>query len=602
MFYRNISFRVKIFIIIFIAILLPVILVSSILFKRSEQAITDQTSKVVISSLDFAIQNIDYSLDAAVGMSELILTDSGFISTADSGRIFDDEEKTRKYSGVRELLNFILARIKSLNILAGIDSFYVYLVNQDAIIDSKTTYYENVNEDNVDFLQKLKSDEYNEAWFVSEPVDYYTINRIESRLADSKHLITYNKVLKGKSGNTLAVLAVNIDENFLSDYYKRIQTGISGEFVVIDRNENIAAHANKSVIGKKFDKYSELNSRITNSKYQSGSFFLKIDNEEKFVVYSISKYSTWRYIVIIPASDILGKVYEIRSFLFVIISITILLVFGITLLLSFTFYKPLEKLVSAMQKIESRNLNVKIDDKRRDEYQKVYKGFNDMVSELKSLINDLTNEKILKKEAEIKLLQAQINPHFLYNTLESIHSIAKIKNVEEISLMVSALSKFFRISLSGGKDIVTLSEAIDLAVSYLTIQNIRFKGKISYDVNVTEELKGYKVPKLILQPIVENSIYHGIERRKGEGKLVITGEMEDGVLKLVVEDNGIGIDKDNLQELRESIESESFEDSRNFALRNLNRQIKLKYGPGYGIYIESESGIGTRVSVRLPIM
>jgi two-component system, sensor histidine kinase YesM len=274
----------------------------------------------------------------------------------------------------------------------------------------------------------------------------------------------------------------------------------------------------------------------------------------------------------------------------------------LTYLLSYIFYNPLKKIVSAMQMIENRNLDVRINDNRADEYHKVYKGFNNMVTELNSLIRDLVNEKILKKEAQIKLLQAQINPHFLYNTLESIHSIAKIKKVDEISSMVSALSKFFRISLSGGKDDVTLSEAIELVLNYLTIQNIRFNGKIDYQINIPEELRKAIVPKLILQPVAENSIYHGIEQKKGIGILIISALSQKGEMELIIEDNGIGINEKNLLELRNSIENGSFEDSRNFALKNLNRQIKLKYGINYGLKIESVEGNGTSVHIKLPII
>ncbi len=599
--FRNTSFRVKIFIIIFAAILVPMILVSSVLFKRSEQAITEKTSEVVISSINFAINNIDSALDAVTGMSKLMLTDTRLISTAEKEYKFSEEEKVQKYGGIRDLLSFFITRIKTLNMLPGIDSFYLYLPNQNTIIDSKSTYYENINENNVDFLQKLNRKEETDSWFISSPVDYYTLNKIETRLETDK-LITFNKVLKGDSNNTVAVLAVNVSENFVSDFYNKIQKGIPGNFVVMDRNQIVVAYSDKKVIGTKLDKYTALNSKIEKLKSDNGSFFLRIDNQEQFVVYSISNYTKWRYIVIIPASNILGKVYEIQKFLFIILSVTALFIFGITFLLSYIFYKPLEKLVSAMQKIENRNLDVRIDDKRRDEYQKVYRGFNDMASELKNVIKDLTNEKILKKEAEIKLLQAQINPHFLYNTLESIHSIAKIKKVEEISSMVSALSKFFRISLSGGKDVVTLREAIELVINYLTIQNIRFKGKVEYKINVPEELLGCTVPKLILQPVVENAIYHGIERKKEKGELTISGEAQNGFLQIVVEDNGVGMTEDNLRDLRLSLQCDSFEDARNFALKNINRQIKLKYGVEYGISIDSIYGKGTNVFIKLPMI
>lgn len=599
--FRNTSFRVKIFIIIFAAILVPMILVSSVLFKRSEQAITEKTSEVVISSINFVINNIDSALDAVTGMSKLMLTDTRLISTAEKEYKFTEEEKVQKYGGIRDLLSFFITRIKTLNMLPGIDSFYLYLPNQNTIIDSKSTYYENINENNVDFLQELNRKEEADSWFISSSVDYYTLNKIETRLETDK-LITFNKVLKDDSNNTIAVLAVNVSENFVSDFYNKIQKGIPGNFVVMDRNQTVVAYSDKKVIGDKLDKYAELNSKIEKLKNDNGSFFLRIDNQEQFVVYSISNYTKWRYIVIIPASNILGKVYEIQKFLFIILSVTALFIFGITFLLSYIFYKPLEKLVSAMQKIENRNLDVRIDDKRRDEYQKVYRGFNDMASELKNVIKDLSNEKILKKEAEIKLLQAQINPHFLYNTLESIHSIAKIKKVEEISSMVSALSKFFRISLSGGKDVVTLREAIELVINYLTIQNIRFKGKVEYKINVPEELLGCMVPKLILQPVAENAIYHGIERKKEKGELTISGEAKNGCLQIVVEDNGIGMTEDKLSDLRHSLQSDSFEDAKNFALKNINRQIKLKYGADYGISIDSIYGKGTHVFIKLPII
>lgn len=601
MIFRNTSFRVKIFVVIFIAIIMPMILVSSILYKRSEQAITGQISKVVISSINFAVNNIDSSLESVTGMSTLIITDNNLISTAKIKHNMLDKEKNKKYATIRDLLSFFIARIKTQNMLAGIDSFYLYLPNQDSLIDSKTTYYDNINEKKVDFIQIVKNGTNNDSWFVSTAIDYYTLNKIETRLGQNK-LVTYNKTLKDENGDIIAVLAVNVSENFLSEYYNKIQKGIPGEFIILDKNQDIVAYDNKNMIGNKTDKYSELGSRINRMKSNNGSFFLKIDDKDQFVVYSISNYTKWRYIVIIPANEILGKVYEVKNFLIIIISITTLLILGITFLLSYNFYKPLEKLVFAMQKIENRNLEVRIDDKRRDEYQKVYKGFNKMVIELNSLIKDLTNEKILKKEADIKLLQAQINPHFLYNTLDSIYSISKIKKVDEISQMVAALSKFFRISLSGGKDTVTLREAIDLVLSYLTIQNIRFKGKIDFDINVPEELMQCKVPKLILQPIVENSIYHGIEKRKGAGKLDINAQAKGEIIWIRVEDNGVGIEENELDVLRNSIENENFENSKNFALKNLNRQLKLKYGLKYGVSIESRLGEGTCVTITLPIV
>ncbi|MBP1964941.1 cache domain-containing sensor histidine kinase [Paenibacillus aceris] len=597
MIFQNMSFRTKMFMSMTIVILIPMIIVSSLLYIRSAQSITDQTSKVVISSIDFAVNNIDSALDNVTGLSKLILTDSRLLTLAKQETRLPLEVRNEKYVGMLDLLNFFITRIRIQNVLEGTDSFYLYLVKQNTIIDSKSTYYEDVNSENIDFVKKSFNTDGNEHWFVSTPVDYYSLNRISTRLEESK-LITFNRVLKDEKGDTIAVLAVNVRDNYISDYYRKIQRGIPGDFVVMDADSKVVAHTDQSIVGKETDLYSQINDKIQASAKESGSFF--VDMQKQFVVYSISPYNHWRYVVVIPSSEILGKVYEIRNFFIILISITALILFIVSYFLSNLFYKPLLKLIRAMQKIENRNLEVRIQDKRQDEFRQVYQGFNDMADELKALVKDLANEKLYKLEAEIKLLQAQINPHFLYNTLDSIYSIAKIKKVEEISQMVAALSKFFRVSLSGGRDIVSLKEAVSLVVNYLTILNIRYRGEISYHIDLPDEFADCLVPKMLLQPIVENSVYHGIERTKGRGHIYVAVSSNEGKLRIVVNDNGIGMQEEELRRLRDSLHAEAVEGS-SFALRNLVQQIRLKYGPCYGIDIESTYGEGTQVMIELPI-
>lgn len=594
------SFRFKIFIIVFTAILVPMISVSLIIQKKSEVSITDQTSKMVLSGLDDVISDVDICMQSVLTMSNSLKEDIQLRLIAEEGKKFNDDDKISHYMGIRQKLDFLMTRSKQSFTLPGIDSFYVYLQNQSAVIDSKTTYYEEITEENVDFLNKLKDKNYKGGWFIAKPINYTTLNAKEDSLFNRK-VLSYCEYIFDENNKTDAI-SINFRDDFINDHYNNIRTGIDGNFIVVDENSIVISSREESQLGQSDEQISEINNRIKENKTDSGSFFYIQNNESKYIVYTISPYTKWRYIVEIPSHSILGKIYEIQNFIMIIILVTIILVFLITIALSDFFYKPLEKLVSAMQQIESRNLKIRIYDKRTDEYSKVYNGFNNMVVELKSLINDLTNEKILKKEAEIKLLQAQINPHFLYNTLESIHSMAKLNRVAEISQMVSALSSFFRTSLSSGKDIVLLEEAVKLAVNYLIIQNIRFKDKISYGINVPQNLLSCRVPKLILQPVVENSIYHGIEKKKGTGTVWISAQIIDDCLQLLVEDDGEGISEKVLKDIQQSIDNDSFEDSKNFALKNINRQIKLKYGNGYGLVIQSISGTGTRVIITLPVV
>lgn len=602
MIFNNMSIQVKMVIIIFTVIMIPVSIVGSILYVRSVQAITDQTTKVVISSINYAITNIDTSLENVTGMSKLILTDSNLKNVAmQSDLSFVQKNKSAVYLQILDLLSFFVARIEILNIMEGIDSFYLYLTKQNTLLDSNSTYHEDIVVNNIDFLQAAKDGSFEDNWFVTRQVNYYTLNGIENRLETEK-LITYNRVLKDEHEEPIAILAVNVNDEFLSEYYKKIQRGVPGEFIILDAHSTVLASSMQDEIGQTSASYSTINNRLNEEESNSGSFFLEVDNHEQFIVYSKSGYTGWRYIVMIPPAEILGKVDEMKRFLYIFIPVMILVIIGITLLLSRFFYLPLRELIWAMQKTGNGRLDVRIKDNRRDEYAKVYQGFNHMMDEINILIHDLANEKLLKKEAEIKLLQAQINPHFLYNTLDSIYSIAKIKKVEEISLMVAALSKFFRSSLSSGRDTVTLKEAVDLVISYLTILNIRYKGQISFEVDLPEQLKDYLVPKLVLQPIVENAIYHGIQKDRDSGHLKISASSVLGNLHLRVEDNGIGMEEHKLSKLRNSIMVDGYEESSGYALRNLFLQIKLIYGSDYGLFLDSTYGIGTVVTVKLPMV
>jgi two-component system sensor histidine kinase YesM len=325
-----------------------------------------------------------------------------------------------------------------------------------------------------------------------------------------------------------------------------------------------------------------------------------MNGQEYLTVYSTSYNSGWNYVVLIPAAEIFWQIYNVQRFFVLLIVIITILVIPVCFLITGTLYKPLEKLVLAMQHVENGNFDTLITDQRRDEYQKVYRGFNLMLGELRRLIEDLSNEKALNKQAEINLIQAQINPHFLYNTLDSIYSIAMIYKVDEISKMAAALSKFFRVSLSSGKTNTSLKEALDIVKSYVTIQNIRFNNKIIYRVSIPAEYLDIAVPKLILQPLAENSIYHGLEKKKGKGRLTIGCVREGGVLRIHVTDDGVGMTEKQLTALRESI-YDDMEDSQNFALKTLNRQLMLKYGKEYGLRIDSRVGEGTIVVISLPV-
>ena len=224
-------------------------------------------------------------------------------------------------------------------------------------------------------------------------------------------------------------------------------------------------------------------------------------------------------------------------------------------------------------------------------------SFNEMTDHISALIEkQIENERSLH-QAELELLQAQINPHFLYNTLDSIAILAESDREEDVIDMITSLSTFFRNSLSEGEDIHTLRAEMAQAVSYLEIQQIRYSDILSYSMNIDEDVQDCLIPKLILQPLIENALYHGIKNRRGRGLITITGGRENNKILLRVRDNGIGMDSERLEQLENGIYQQK---QGSFGLWNVHQRIRLYCGDPYGLSFESTPGEGTTVTVTLP--
>ena len=226
------------------------------------------------------------------------------------------------------------------------------------------------------------------------------------------------------------------------------------------------------------------------------------------------------------------------------------------------------------------------------------RGFDDMAGRIRALMaRQMEDERSLHR-AELELLQAQINPHFLYNTLDSIVILAESQRNEDVVDMVTSLSQLFRVSLSEGQDIISLAQEREHVRSYLEIQQVRYSDILRYAIDIPEALLSCRVPKLILQPLVENALYHGIKNRRGPGMIRVTGERAGDVLRLTVEDNGVGLDEEALKALRESLKEGR---RAGHGLCNVHRRIRLYGGEDYGLSIESTPGRGTRVTASLPM-
>lgn len=231
-----------------------------------------------------------------------------------------------------------------------------------------------------------------------------------------------------------------------------------------------------------------------------------------------------------------------------------------------------------------------------EEIEELDEGINKMARKISALLENVRQEKEMQHLTELQLIQAQVNPHFLYNTLDMIVWLIEGGMTDDAVEMISSLSIFFRTSLSKGNDIIPLSEEERHTLSYLEIQQYRYRDILEFEINIPKELSGIPVPKLSIQPLAENALYHGIKNRRGKGKILIEGREEEDALVLTVSDNGQGMTPERLHEVQEAIRTG---ERAGFGLAAVAERIALYYGPGYGMKIFSEEGKGTTVEIRL---
>ncbi|MGL5821868.1 MAG: sensor histidine kinase [Sarcina sp.] len=346
-----------------------------------------------------------------------------------------------------------------------------------------------------------------------------------------------------------------------------------------------------------------LENNAISSQYRDGSIYEEFNGIKRLVTLKTVGYTAWKIVSVIPTSDITNMYKGIGVFFVMLMILMILILIFVNKLVSKKISEPLINLTNKVIEFENGNGNERTDFVVGGSYEVEHLGnaLNFMVMKMNRLIRNIIIEQESKRKLELDILQAQINPHFLYNTLDSVIWMVECDKNKEAIVMTSALAKLFRISLNKGENLLLLSDEIKHIESYLTIQKIRYKDRFDVEINIGEGLENLQTLKLIIQPIVENSIYHGLESLYDEGEIKIDIFRKDLFLFIIIQDNGLGIKSENLETILKK--------KRNFkstgsgvGLRNVNERIKLYFGDEYGLTIKSELDVGTEVIMKLPII
>ena len=263
--------------------------------------------------------------------------------------------------------------------------------------------------------------------------------------------------------------------------------------------------------------------------------------------------------------------------------------------------EPIQNLCDQTEKVGEGDFTARAGNADIREVQVLSDSFNNMTEEIGMLVENIKEKEKNLHLVETRLLQEQINPHFLYNTLDSIVWLAEDDRSEDVISMVTDLSNFFRTTLAAGKDFMTVREERSHIESYLKIQGFRYQDIMEYEIEMEKEISECMIPKLLLQPLVENALYHGVKKKRGKSRIRVWGYQEGSCLVFKVEDNGKGMSPETLKMLRENIETPIEQrGSDSFGLANVNQRIKYYYGEEYGLEIESEENVGTEATIMIP--
>ncbi|WP_164971340.1 sensor histidine kinase [Clostridium tetani] len=435
---------------------------------------------------------------------------------------------------------------------------------------------------------------------MSTNVEYVISKPVVSR-SDNKPIFLICYPILNDNKNKIGFIngSVNLDKisNVIHDI--DIHNGFAW---IMNKNTDIYSTTKKN-LNSNYISSEGLYSIANQSKNKSSGTigFKNVHNEDSTVFFSSVPYTEdWILCIIVENKKIHTQINQIINLILLVGLILLIAAILLSIVISGSIVKPIHRLKSNMLEISKGNLDCYYEIKNNDEISVLGQVFNQMLTDIKRLINKVYQVEKQKRSAELRVLQSQINPHFLYNTLDTIQWKALEYNAFEVVDMINYLSNFFRISLSDGKEFITISDEVAHVSNYLEIQKIRYKDKISYSMDVDNSLDQYLIPKLIVQPLVENSIYHGLKLQKCKGIINVSISSKDGFLTIEVIDNGLGINSEKLIILRKNL-AESIETD-HYGLYNINERLKLAFGEKYSIKIKSELKIGTQVLLRIPLI
>ena len=595
----NRTIRNKLFFVFLAVSVVPIFIVTLISYNAYTSLVAKQVSIVSTGTIDNAVERIDHifqNIDHITLSFQQFSTRPGAVTVSQELNKLINNPNADQY-------DFFLARTNMLfffnNLMLGnpyLNGIYIFLPDGRSISFGISTDLQ------VDYSPL--GDEWYERTLVKNGGLYISDADTKDFIINAKPSITFSRALYDPdTRQLLGVLMLDCGLDIFKGIDKDIVPDITSMFLVNGNGKILYENSASPRIGERLPE--PLNGWVAGHPGEAA----EETADGALAVMKPFPDNDWRIVASIRLSE-LYKQYGVSERLLIYIAATCALIFVLlSILLSSLITKPIIDLSKTMRKNKYLSLvTVKKNLERTDEIGVLYTEYNKMIQEINRYIKDSYQNRLLTLDSQMKALEAQINSHFLYNTLESINSIAEIEEVESIAVMTKALGDMFRYSIKTESELVPIEDELAHVSNYMTIQKIRYEDKIDFRLEIEDGLSSYKVLKLIVQPIIENALYHGLESTRKKGTVAVKVFRQEERIVFEIADDGVGMSPDQLQELRALLsEPPAFgelgrRDKRSIGLKNVHSRISLYYGPEYGLSLESELDKGTKVVLNVPIL
>lgn len=561
--------RVQIALHYVVASVLTLLFIGVILYYSIASIVQKEATTNTENAVEQSGMYIDLYIDRLKAVSGLL---------AENPQLVDYFSNSVRESSVKEKI------LSTIDTTMSTDPFIesVVIVSKDGQIISNET----------SLSMSMSSNMMKEAWYVSAihsgNMPVLTSARMQGFSMDKDNwVISLSREIKNAQGRNIGVLLIDVQYKVIEDYLANLDLGHTGFSFILNAKGEVVYHEDPAYFQNPSKQQSLQKIARDPAAYDDAKHTLTH-------TYTLQN-ADWLYVGV-SSQDELAAIKDKLFNIFILVGLGFLVIAAVSVII-FTgrITTPFRKLEQAMQEIEQGLVEIPIDNKGCYEAQSLSRHFNSMILKIKILMQEITDKEKDLRRSEISTLHSQINPHFLYNTLDTIVWMAEFNDSEKVIEMTKALAQFFRLSLSGGNELTTVENELDHVRQYLFIQKERYGDKLTYSINCDPAILQVEIPKIILQPIVENALYHGIRGLDRQGYIEVRAEAQDHQVMFTIQDNGDGFDAEALHLTPASKATKLG----GVGIKNVDERIKLYYGPGYGITIHSSSSNGTIVQIRI---